>query len=721
MADRAEVEIVDARAPDGSRLTQVIGERVGMSYRDMRPLVDHWASSPRALGRHALPASQRSRLKPNPVPPPPVDKRAQTFWVERTFPVGTVMKLERGKRIKTADAAWWEKEEPRLAKHPLLSPAGHTLRWPAGTRAEVVYRETKLPPFLLRAAPLSYVVARLLPPPGGAPTAAEPYVGAAVRNRRAIDRYPAARIRAGHTGLVTYINRSDDPFAEVQIRERVPGLDEWDNSVQYSPDSETWQEFVDDWEVIDPWEAWREHLEQIGLDPDDDTYIILQTPEDFVHVKAGHGNATAIWMPTTDTWGAPPAPIPRYRLPKSQRSWLRPNADKDMHENPIPPPPQNRMDWWSWAQRTFPEGTPVVFTEEFQVDPYPIPAGARAIVQEHHHSRSPAITVRLVAPIPGTSDPELVRLDDHMRRSGFARGVEDWDIWVNTTELAKDQVLRPLVDTWGSGGGALGRHALPRSQRARLKPNAMAEENPVPAPPSSYKRQTEWVERTFPVGTPMRLEHPDVFVALSEDGVREAMSKGWSLATVPKAAVRLPAGTRAHVVAVHDLGPSGSSLGARVGVVVAEVPEPPVGLIGVDAELDDAFAQWRHIHPRGPMLLALNAPADFIRIPSPSAGRSRDAAVWWPLMDTWGDGSRARGRHHLPRSQRSPYRPNPDLDDDDDIEEDDEDELEHFIIHYDNGDTEEVQATDLDDAWDWGEAYADGREVASVELDDEED
>ncbi|HEY5658856.1 MAG TPA: hypothetical protein VIY27_13785 [Myxococcota bacterium] len=52
---------------------------------------------------------------------------------------------------------------------------------------------------------------------------------------------------------------------------------------------------------------------------------------------------------------------------------------------------------------------------------------------------------------------------------------------------------------------------------------------------------------------------------------------------------------------------------------------------------------------------------------------------------------------------------------DDDDEHDDED-LERFLAVYTDGTSEELLATDVDDAWDWAHAYRDGRTVDSVTL-----
>ncbi len=182
--------------------------------------------------------------------------------------------------------------------------------------------------------------------------------------------------------------------------------------------------------------------------------------------------------PLVDHWASAPRPRGRRALPHGQRARLKPNEDDDLELNPIPPPPQNRMDWWAWVQRTFPEGTPVIFAEELVVDPpltgeleTLVPAGTKAVVHEHHHGRAPGLTVRLRAPIAGTSDPEVVRIDERLRELGITGGVTEWDIWLEPFELVQDQILRPLVDTWGPTAAPLGRHALPRSQRARLKPN----------------------------------------------------------------------------------------------------------------------------------------------------------------------------------------------------------------------------------------------------------
>jgi len=101
------VRLLDARDASGMPLS-VVGWYADVPVKRMDPMVDNWAHAARPLGRHHLPSSQRSRMKPNisldklAVPMPSVSggslasatrsilKRDQ--WLKTTFAPGTPVK-----------------------------------------------------------------------------------------------------------------------------------------------------------------------------------------------------------------------------------------------------------------------------------------------------------------------------------------------------------------------------------------------------------------------------------------------------------------------------------------------------------------------------------------------------------------------------------------------------------------------------------------------------
>lgn len=141
----------------------------------------------------------------------------------------------------------------------------------------------------------------------------------------------------------------------------------------------------------------------------------------------------------------------------------------DFEHNPIPPPPagrgRNRRDWF---ERTFPVGTPIIFRqhEALQVGKWRIPAGVKGEIVELAPYE---LRIRLFPPVPG--DPRFQVIEEQLAQpEGRGMRLEDLDIYVSI-DGAVNGIIEPLVDTWGDAPKASRRHHLPRSQRARLKPN----------------------------------------------------------------------------------------------------------------------------------------------------------------------------------------------------------------------------------------------------------
>lgn len=108
LGDYIVVQITDARDSAGFQYADIIGKTITIDNNlDLEPLVDNWASAAlaRPLGRHNLPRTQRSQLKPNipvdklAVPPRrvlnPLDMVLQGQWVATTYAPGTPVKLLR--------------------------------------------------------------------------------------------------------------------------------------------------------------------------------------------------------------------------------------------------------------------------------------------------------------------------------------------------------------------------------------------------------------------------------------------------------------------------------------------------------------------------------------------------------------------------------------------------------------------------------------------------
>lgn len=106
---RVFVEVVDARDDHGMPIGEVIGQRGWMAVEPYQsgwygaePLEDAWGHAPGPVGRHRLPSSQRSRMKPNipiddlRVPEPDrstTSVKDYVEWIETTFAPGTPVKI----------------------------------------------------------------------------------------------------------------------------------------------------------------------------------------------------------------------------------------------------------------------------------------------------------------------------------------------------------------------------------------------------------------------------------------------------------------------------------------------------------------------------------------------------------------------------------------------------------------------------------------------------
>jgi len=191
--------------------------------------------------------------------------------------------------------------------------------------------------------------------------------------------------------------------------------------------------------------------------------------------------------PLVDHWAKGPRRTSRHLIPRSQKSWMKPNIPVDRLA--VPPPAKHRTigEWDSWLSRTFQRGTPVKVTGPLWICPagdpiYPpggnLPLGTRAKVVGYPEFTGAGWKV----PISVTD-----ARDDHGRLHALI-GMEfnaDWS------------AIEPLVDNWAQRSSQrrrTSRQLLPRSQKSWMKPN------PIPSPPSNPAHHWHWFKRTFPVG-----------------------------------------------------------------------------------------------------------------------------------------------------------------------------------------------------------------------------
>jgi len=174
--------------------------------------------------------------------------------------------------------------------------------------------------------------------------------------------------------------------------------------------------------------------------------------------------------PLVDNWAsAQGKPTPRHLLPRSQRSWMKPN--------PVPPPPQNPVHHWDWFRRTFPVGATVIWRQDQYLDSFglTVPAGTKAVVEElrapgDEQCADGCAVLRFLPILIGTSDPRIERFaadveqlvldhtgEDH-RFDELHAGLEPSD--------AASGIVAPLGDTWAM---IPNRHAPRPSQRRRRR------------------------------------------------------------------------------------------------------------------------------------------------------------------------------------------------------------------------------------------------------------
>lgn len=315
-------------------------------------------------------------------------------------------------------------------------------------------------------------------------------IGAPVRFQHTFEIDPIP-VPKGTTGRVVGHNRSRSGQVELEVVLDPPPPRAHPDWVRIADNLRRNNVPLDDYIV---WVAQREAVEG--------DLSMVRTPEPL------------LW-PLIDTWGSTPSPMGRHHLPRSQRSWLKPNPKivslgpfAAAAANPVPPPPRNVNHRAAWADRTYPIGTPVVkrWGDDVYVaipesrlphlrrsmsgcwdvshDPTRfdmiVVEGTRGEVVGRDHGTGDLcmLAIRIYEPKRGTSDPELVAqyesFMDHFRSPGLTRSQQGFAgqppvvmVYV-PGDLAPVPGTRvrwePLVDTWG---------AAPRP-RTRYRPNPSA-------------------------------------------------------------------------------------------------------------------------------------------------------------------------------------------------------------------------------------------------------
>jgi hypothetical protein len=472
----------------------------------LKPLVDHWASAPRSMGRHNLPRSQRSPLKPNLQPSVRPPGRVVgggskwRTWVERTYAAGTPVKLA------------YESSAVILAQ-PSAGELPNT-RLPKGTRGEVV----GLPHWDAEAQ--GWVVTFEVSDARDASGMRLPVVG---RQVRAFSGLLEPLVDNWKSGRRTSRGRHNLPRSQRSPLKPNIALD----SLTVPPPSggrakrgarHAWAQktfatgtpvkLLNYWApskggpIVPPGargvvvgtpfgssgpigggaDRHAVSADGVPLARGPGLYVMVE----IVDARDSSGSVVpgAIGMTVTEPYGSLEPMVDnwksgrrtsrgRHNLPRSQRSPLKPN--------PIPPPPQDPRNQWNWFLRTFPVGTSITWKKDQAWAPggginMTLPRGIKAEIISHdpvQYGGDPDdqwIVARFLKVIPGVSSSEVEAFAaDLEQRTG--QPLHDLDFGLEPKDAVSGTVW-PMTDTWGATPGAGRRHALPRSQRSWLKPNS---------------------------------------------------------------------------------------------------------------------------------------------------------------------------------------------------------------------------------------------------------
>lgn len=232
-----------------------------------------------------------------------------------------------------------------------------------------------------------------------------------------------------------------------------------------------------------------------------------------------------ILEPLEDNWASSGMPIGRHRLPRSQRSWMKPNPAPPMPQRPPGAGWYDQTDTYrrkirDWMDKTYPPGTPIATMEDATyLGGLEIPAGARGVVLPH---------------IPGNQDIDPERVWVQITDARDAAGIPI-DRAIGERVGMSGARMRPLVDHWAKPGRRTSRHHLPKSQRSWLKPNVPVDQLRVPKPDestTSVRDYVEWLYTTYAPGTPVKLIGTEESLLSAPVGSRAVVKKIEGLGSV---------------------------------------------------------------------------------------------------------------------------------------------------------------------------------------------
>lgn len=216
--------------------------------------------------------------------------------------------------------------------------------------------------------------------------------------------------------------------------------------------------------------------------------------------------------PLVDNWatGAQGRRTSRHALPKSQRSWLKPNVPVASLSVP-PPDPQNWRAMRHWVYTTFAVGTPVALIHPTRA--YQLMAGTAkgviSAIEESQQREDSSVFVHITELRDRFGNTKLADIAT-LNAMDDGRGLR----WAWSELVGDEAALEPLVDNWKhKQGRPASRQSLPKSQRSRMKPNIAWERLSVPPPTRGHTwgaNYASWLRTTFAPGTPVKFAYDNV-------------------------------------------------------------------------------------------------------------------------------------------------------------------------------------------------------------------
>lgn len=352
----------------------------------------------------------------------------------------------------------------------------------------------------------------------------------------------------------------------------------------------------------------------------------------------------------------------------------RRSSRKPVEQNPVPPAPHvGGRHHDEWVRRTFPVGTPVMFTEEWTdgITGWTVAAGTKAEVVDVWDDpdwESVGVTVEL---FPSYQIPKGVRLD--LRRQTLYAGSK------HPVDYHSVEILKPLVDTWGTPAGPAGRHHLPRSQRSWMRPNQGERVQRI-SPPGSAEVLASHFRRVMPTGAGVQwwaaptnadivfitiIGEPYLRVDVNTgtvtyrgaddllDQVRRGRFNEAQRETIEKAIPAIDAALRSFGDSVEP-NPKARSIGSRpsMDTKFGQTIEDPDTIGGAPGKhLDKAMARYETFHAKSPIRIAElehDIPKEWVEV--------GDALAVMYRTDKWKrDGNDEDYKHLHDRGENKPY------------------------------------------------------------------